>query len=210
MSSYCPPLNEDDTIFLKSNFIYNCSGKGMGETGPTGPYGYTGYTGPTGVFGYTGPYGYTGYTGSTGPTGGNITTPLFFAEKITLVVNDNTLTAVPFNTSDTIIFEDTLNWHSTTVNPTRITPNIAGYYLCTAYGTQLEETAVRTSMNINNIRFDTGPGPSGSPGIYTNCSGVLYMDGITDYIELKIYQNSANATETWQAIYFSVSLLRPT
>jgi hypothetical protein len=199
-----------------------------GSTGTTGPYGYTGPTGLPGFAsgtGATGPMGNTGYTGlpgtatntgATGPTGGNITTPLFFAEKTTLVVNDNTLTAVPFNTTNTTIFEDTLNWHSTTTNPQRIIPNIAGYYLCTAYATQLNQAAVRTSININTnvvgagaIIYDTGPGPSGSPGIYTNCAGVVKLNGTTDYIELQIYQNSANATDTWQDIFLSVSLLRP-
>ena len=145
-------------------------------------------------------------------------TPLFLGEKTTLVVNDSTATKIAFNTTNTTIHEDTLGWHSTSIDPTRVTPNVAGIYLVT-FAADLNNGASQTITRAVASIFKNGVNKSSSflqlntavGTIYGfNCSLTINMNGTTDYFECEVFQDTADATETWEDMWFGVSLLRAT
>jgi len=89
---------------------------------------------------------------------------------------------------------DPYGWHSTTTNNQRITPNIAGYYLATVECRNWDIVNGRSlyllDRNIVNwSRFDvTSTACEGG-----TVSGVMYLNGTTDYVESRFYQNSGSS-----------------
>lgn len=124
------------------------------------------------------------------------------------VIASGVITGITFGAGTETL--DVSNWHSTTANTSRITPNIAGYYLA----------IMRVTFNRVGaaIRFAGFIGKNGGFGDAENgflggnyptptCSVMLYMNGTTDYLESFCYQETgANVNLLRQE--FSVMLLR--
>jgi hypothetical protein len=141
--------------------------------------------------------------------------PLFLGEKSTYTSADNTFNTISFDTTNTTIVEDTLDWHSTTTNPSQVKPNIAGIYLATANGrlnnNNNTESLVQILLNgTTGIALSFGNGIAGLTASNYSCSAVVKLNGSTDYLEMRVEQDTANANETWVDIAFSVVLLRAT
>jgi len=104
----------------------------------------------------------------------------------------------PNNSLDIINYDlevyDPLGWHDTSTNNSRITPNLAGYYLATIEQTNWASVNGRSlylifKNTVNWSRLDvTSTACEGG-----TVSGVLYLNGTTDYVESKFYQNSGSA-----------------
>lgn len=90
-----------------------------------------------------------------------------------------------------------IGWHSTSTNPTRITPSAPGLYLATG-----KYTGGSSSINLAFSRFRKngsvvvasvtildGPGINGAH--FT--AYYVTMNGTTDYLEYAVYQNSGNS-----------------
>lgn len=116
-------------------------------------------------------------------------------------IPDNTITALSFGSENF----DTHGFHSTSVNPTRITPNVPGIYRVTgtAYlAAATDYTLVRVSARKNG----SVQAPAGQSGEDVNSiaswffTTLLEFNGTTDYVEMVITQdNSANAARNAQA-----------
>lgn len=105
---------------------------------------------------------------------------------------------------------DPLNWHAGGT-PTRITPNVAGWYE-TRFGAQLVTAAAVvatvavwprlngvtdffTNMDFRN--YTTG-GSSQNPAL-TAGGPLIHLDGTTDYLEMRFFMDSTDAvTRAWE------------
>lgn len=115
---------------------------------------------------------------------------------------NGTLTAITFNTE--VI--DTEGMHSTTVNPTRITPKTPGWYLGWFGMSWSSNTAGRRLlMPRKNGSGVTSGGTFGRVDWRPTSSGTVqkgfrfwqFFNGTTDYLELTAYQSSgANLSST--------------
>lgn len=123
----------------------------------------------------------------------------------TQTLADNTLVAITFTGTDDI---DTHAQHNPASNPTRITPNVAGYYRF--HGTVwFEGQTTPASLDANwRLNGSSNLAPAGgSPGttsvtaLYTTV--VQLMNGTTDYVELMARQNSAGSDNTFQTSQLS-------
>lgn len=97
---------------------------------------------------------------------------------------------------------DPLGWHSTTTNPERITPNIAGWYQVIGYAGLPTDPDNDYNRFRLSIRFNAGEniiderpytpaagiGPS-APVV----AGWIYCNGTTDYIALGVFQSNTDA-----------------
>lgn len=135
-------------------------------------------------------------------------------------INDNTNTAINFGTSSELI--DTNDFHSESVNTSRITPTVAGLYYVRGYYITSSRSDygnvnawVRENGSTNHApahRYATAT-TSGQQSAFG--TAIVDMNGSTDYVELAVLQdNTANvAANTNQSSQFSCSLemwlLRP-
>lgn len=133
-------------------------------------------------------------------------------------IADNTATALTFATEDI----DTDGFHSTSVNTSRVTPTVAGYYRF--YGTVFMggRTDYSTISVVIRKNGSTNMAPAGRVGGGASFSGaaasaqvcsvpcdvLVDMNGTTDYIELVVTQdNVANVSvSTNQSSQFSSTL----
>ena len=139
---------------------------------------------------------------------------------------DNTQVALAFNAEDF----DTGGFHSTSVNNSRVTPTVAGYYdVRGTFFTSSLVTGVTIDVNIrSNGSVNHAPGSrlGGAAGHTVNGTAIaaanafsvstcaiLACNGTTDYFELMARQNSAGDDDTNQSSQFSSvlewSFLRP-
>jgi len=106
---------------------------------------------------------------------------------------------------------DPSGWHSTTTNPSRITPDIAGTYLVTGTG-NLETTSFSSSArfylsiqkngsNYQEVNMWANKYPS------TSIATVVNMNGTTDYLELVLFQDTTTTIASIRRT-FSCMLLR--
>lgn len=111
-------------------------------------------------------------------------------------VPDSTWTAVSWNVEDI----DPYNFHSTTTNPTRVTPTVAGWYRGWYSFGFVEGTTTDTSRSgyIAKNGVETRSRHNARPHAVSTQSraprGVpFYIDlnGTTDYVELFVYQDTA-------------------
>lgn len=118
-------------------------------------------------------------------------------------VADNTLTALSFGSENF----DSHGFHSTSVNPTRITPNKAGIYRWT--GVIYVQAAVdyafvrgvvrKNGSTLMNPAAQWGNSASSNLQGYFG-TGLLEFNGTTDYVEWCLHHdNSANAARNAQA-----------
>lgn len=189
MASYCPAKNTDDTIFNISNYRYNCSGGGIGGTGPTGSTGPIGIAGATGSTGMT---GFTGATGSLGPTGATAPASPAISFYAYLTTPQTIISDVVVNLDATLF--DTNNFFNATTH--RIQPTIAGYYQFNgSVRLTVPKEDLLAMIQKNGVARLTGSQVSGGAVAYeSNVSGVLYMNGTTDYVELVGYHSSIFST----------------
>lgn len=110
-----------------------------------------------------------------------------------------TLTALTFGAGSEEL--DTHGFHDTAVNPTRITPTVAGWYRFTgSYFTAAMGTpANRTAYFRKNGATAVPPGPrDGGAGITSSIevSALISCNGGSDYVELMAQQSSSGAVNT--------------
>jgi len=115
-------------------------------------------------------------------------------------IPDATVTALTFGAGSEEF--DTHGQHDTSTNPSRITPNLAGYYRFTGvYYTATMSTPVSIDASFRK----NGSGSIASGGRYIPSSGTAQgvlatctqpMNGTTDYIEFMAFQDSAGAVNT--------------
>ena len=114
-------------------------------------------------------------------------------------IADNTHTSLTFGTGATVV--DTHNFHSESVNNTRITPTVAGWYsvsggYATSGRTDFQSLQASIRVNGSNLAPDHKQGPNAINTTRSVTVGplLMYFNGSTDYAEIAGYQdNAANA-----------------
>lgn len=129
-------------------------------------------------------------------------------------------TAITYgSSSEKLAFNNGVAWHSTSVNTSRVTPDVAGWYRCeanTSMGTGATSyTQVASAVAKNGTRDD--PQAVARPDAGTSaCSAfisvLMYCNGTTDYVEHYGTQtaggaNSTSATSGFRST-FAVTLWR--
>jgi len=93
---------------------------------------------------------------------------------------------------------DTNNFYDTTAS--RFTPTVAGYYLIngtTSINGTITNTNNAFSIWKNGTEFIRGSGVGVVSGyLYNNVTGIVYMNGTSDYVELFQYNNSGGTITT--------------
>ena len=113
-------------------------------------------------------------------------------------------------TLDAEIFDTNSNFASS-----RFTPTVAGYYYCSG-GIMLSTVStaqwVQTSMYKNGEEVKRGASAiTGQSGAYPQgmVSGLLYLNGTSDYVEIYVYTNAALPTNpAAKHVYFEGFLAR--
>lgn len=115
---------------------------------------------------------------------------------------------VLYNTDD----KDQQDWHSTSTNTGRITPDVAGWYRCTANGgfSGLGAGNVRTILYIRKngtifARSDITKGAANST-CYHSVVCDQYFNGTTDYLDSVVF-NGDSASRDWSAQSMSMELI---
>lgn len=127
--------------------------------------------------------------------------PAFYAYAVsTTSVSNGTATKV---TLDGKIFDTNNNFASS-----RFTPTVAGYYLFTGV-VQFANTAYNIQLQLvkNGSVYVYGSFPNVTSGqnSYSPITGIVYLNGSTDYVELYVYQasgstatvNNNSSSTTW-------------
>ena len=134
--------------------------------------------------------------------------PAFSAyQSLTQSISATTATKITF---DAEIFDTNSNFASS-----RFTPTVAGYYYCSG-GVMLATVSttewVQISMYKNGAEVKRGASAiTGQSGAYPQAivSGLLYLNGTSDYVEIYVYTNAALATNPdAKHIYFDGFLAR--
>jgi hypothetical protein len=116
---------------------------------------------------------------------------------------NNTNTAITYGASSEDI--DTHGYHDTAVNPTRVTPLLAGYYevsvhthMATASATNY--TQITAAIGKNGTRFEPQsfmrPDAASNAGGTAQTRAIVTMNGTTDYLEH--FGSQANGAATAQ------------
>lgn len=132
----------------------------------------------------------------------NAGSPSCLLESSTQSIPNSTTTRLYFSTE----LHDPLGWHSTTTNTERITPTIAGLYLVTASTFDITSgVAGRLFFAIlknstGQVRFDT----TATLHYGVTTTGVVEMNGTTDYLFVEVYQTSGSA-KSFNTNRFSVT-----
>jgi hypothetical protein len=125
-------------------------------------------------------------------------------------ISNATYTKIAFNTES---FDTNSNYDSTTNY--RFTPTVAGYYQINAQS--LVGSGVATSIYLLAIRKNGANAVVASASLNSTntlfgaVSGLLYLNGSTDYVEVFIYQSSGgalNCGSSSDVVSFSGSLVR--
>jgi hypothetical protein len=151
-------------------------------------------------------------------TSSSVLTASELNNAIPLCILENTSQSVPSGVNTAVAFAsevlDPLNWHSTSTNNTRITPNIAGFYLVTMQLNDINgagQSRAALSLTKNGaeitgvrIRMDT----TGEDDDFA-LAGYVQCNGTTDYLEMSVLQvNSGGASRTITA-RFTVQFVHP-
>jgi hypothetical protein len=115
------------------------------------------------------------------------------------IIATSTVTALTFPGE----LVDTISGHSTSVNTSRYTPNVAGKYLCLGHAAYDASTGERYAQFRKNGTAVTGSGYAGydafASGFAHNSAlaiATIDVNGSTDYIELWTAQNSGASVGT--------------
>ncbi len=109
--------------------------------------------------------------------------PTCVLQNAAAALADGTVTVIPFTSEVT----DLNGWHSTSVNTSRITPNIAGTYLITMQINDVSGGVTRALIKCNKNGADlTIPIQTDTTGIFDdfNAVGFATANGTTDYFEM--------------------------
>lgn len=101
--------------------------------------------------------------------------------------------AVPW---DTDVF-DPLGWHDPVTNNSRITPNIAGWYLCITNfqfsGNSTGRRAAPVRVNGTNLNYGDVKAAGTASNVGAQEISVLPFNGTTDYAEVFAFQDSGSS-----------------
>jgi hypothetical protein len=105
-------------------------------------------------------------------------------------------------------WQDTYNWHSNSTNPTRITPTLgAGLYI---FGGQVQFASNSTGFRGVALRQNGSTVFARSLHTANNglvhdeaVTGMIYLNGSTDYVELQAYCNAGTTVSINRALYYS-------
>jgi hypothetical protein len=151
-------------------------------------------------------------------TSGSVLTASELNNAIPLCILENTSQNVPSGVNTAVTFAtevlDPLNWHSTVTNNTRITPNIAGFYLVTMQMNDVNgagQTRAALSLTKNGaeitgvrIRMDT----TGEDDDFA-LAGYVQCNGTTDYLEMNVLQNNSGGVSRTITARFTVQFVHP-
>jgi hypothetical protein len=119
--------------------------------------------------------------------------PTCVLENASVSLVDGVVTQIPFSSEVT----DLNGWHSTSVNNSRITPNIAGTYLVTMQINDISTTTNRALVALyKNGAVTTIPIQSDTTGIFDDFSatGFVTANGTTDYFQMTALVQNASKT----------------
>ena len=119
--------------------------------------------------------------------------PTCVLENAAVSLVSGTPLQVPFTTEVT----DLNGWHSTTVNTSRITPNIAGTYLVTMQINDVSTSLTRSLVALyKNGASTTIPIQTDTTGIFDDygATGFTTANGTTDYFEMTALVQGASKT----------------
>jgi hypothetical protein len=94
-------------------------------------------------------------------------------------------------------------WHSTSANTSRYTPLCAGYYQCAAFVDFNGNGASYINLRKNGTDY-LWVGMNGTADDRANVSGVIYLDGVDDYVEAVVWETSGNDVERSRFSCFQV------
>ena len=148
---------------------------------------------------------------------GQVLTSTELNNAIPLCILENTSQSIPNNTNTAVAFAsevlDPLNWHNNATNNTRVTPNIAGFYLVTMQMNDIQGAGLtRAALSLQKngaeltvrIRMDT----SGEEDDFA-VPGYVQCNGTSDYLEMVVLQvNSGGSSRTITA-RFTVQFVHP-
>jgi hypothetical protein len=132
--------------------------------------------------------------------------PLCILENSSVSLTNNVTTSIPYPSE----ILDPLNWHDNSTNNTRITPNIAGYYLVTIVINNVSVGLTRALTALfKNGAVTTIPIAFDGPGTIDDftASGYVTANGTTDYFEQVALVSGANKTSI--RTQFSMQFVRP-
>ena len=151
----------------------------------------------------------TGTVLSTATAGVPVNGPAFSAYSSNQAIANNTFTKLACSSE---VFDTNSNYDNATNY--RFTPTIAGYYQINGHVALAAASGiVAVSIFKNGVNFYAGSSAALNAG-YTqaNVSGVVYLDGSTDYVELYTFQNSGGSINTIASTgpynYFNGCLVR--
>jgi hypothetical protein len=138
-------------------------------------------------------------------TSGQVLTAADLNAGLPACVLKATNVSVPHNTDVYVSFSseeyDPLGWHSTSTNNSRVTPNIAGWYLCNGTVNNMNPSGANfrsvcfirrnrgsTVDDFEIARFDIN---NYCPDDFT-VTGMTYLNGTTDYVEFDLVQFSGS------------------
>lgn len=142
-----------------------------------------------------------------------INPPLLVAQQIVVQTLTTATWAAITMTSETI---DSLNGHSTSVNPSRYTPNISGYYQVDAQAAFAGSTAGdrgaqirKNGSTVDGAHYGAQRAMAGTGSFsgIASCKAVVFLNGTTDYIELFAYQDSGGNLDTYYSAGFTASYM---
>jgi hypothetical protein len=124
-------------------------------------------------------------------------------------IADNTHVALTFTTEEF----DTHGFHSTSVNTSRVTPTIAGYYRVSGavfMTARSDYSYVEGHIRVNGTAVPPGERKPVPPNGTVSCgaSAIVECDGVSDYFEFGVRQdNTANvASLTTVSVQFTSAL----
>lgn len=132
----------------------------------------------------------------------------------TQTLTDETITTITFDSDEQV---DTHGWHANGANPTRITPNIAGWYqffgrfqLVTGAGT-ITRMQARCLVN-GSLLYYRDANPVGATLLHPSeiVTPLISMNGTTDYFEFSVYMDDSGGTSRAVESWMTVSLVYPT
>jgi hypothetical protein len=114
---------------------------------------------------------------------------------------NSTATALTSNASTKILFQTEIFDTNNNFASSRFTPTVAGYYQINGtvradYVTSLLTAAIWVNGAINISGNFTQPA---STQVVSTCSGIVYLNGTTDYVEIYAFVAGAGNTTTGQA-----------
>lgn len=136
-------------------------------------------------------------------------------------LTNNTVTAITYGSgSEAFHFNNGTSWHSTSSNTSRVIPDVAGWYTCTAHlalaNGATSYTQLVSSIAKNGTRDDPQTVMRPDPGTNGSSAAVIaeiHCNGSTDYLEhygmqISSGTNATNAAANFRSV-FTVKLWRP-